>query len=253
MTRVPQLCDKEFQCISEPQLQLNKTTTLPEISSWEWTHSHSPTPNRSCSNLRFPHTSFLCTNIAKSHKLLSWRSTQEWNMAMSNVFLKTGRNLKTALKRSLKMNSKKGAALRMHLGIIYWRNDTVLEKLTQSNMYIRNQLQWGGEATSCLGFTQNHLSEESGHFLHPLHIRAKAFTSKKFQYTMQVCGTSKYFTHPGWRLKKSRNLRRFIFTIWKKNCFDFVFWSGVFPLNLIWIKKKKKNENTKTWLDSPEN
>lgn len=40
-------------------------------------------------------------------------------MAMSNVFLKTGRNLRIALKMSLKMSSKKGVALRMHLGIIY--------------------------------------------------------------------------------------------------------------------------------------
>lgn len=63
---------------------------------------------------------------------------QEWNVAMSNVFLKTGLNLRIALKMSLKMNSEKGVALRMQLGIIYWRNDTVLEKLTQSNMYIRN-------------------------------------------------------------------------------------------------------------------
>lgn len=103
MTGKPQLCDKELQCISEPQLQLSKTVTLSEISSWEWTHSHSPTLNRSLSNLRFPHTSFLCTNIAKSHKLLSWQSTQEWNTAMSNVFLKTGWNLRIALKMSLKM------------------------------------------------------------------------------------------------------------------------------------------------------
>lgn len=61
---------------------------------------------------------------------------------MSNVFLKTGQILRIALKMSLKMNSKKGVALRIHLGIIYSRNDIVLEKLTQSNMYIRNQLQW---------------------------------------------------------------------------------------------------------------
>lgn len=40
--------------------------------------------------------------------------------------------------------------------------------------------------------------------------------NKNFLCTMQLCGTSKYFTYPGWRLKKSRNLRRFIFTIWKK-------------------------------------
>lgn len=69
MTGMPQLCDKELQCISEPQLQLNKTTRLSEISSWESTHSHSPTLNRSFSNLRFPHASFLCTNIAKKSQI----------------------------------------------------------------------------------------------------------------------------------------------------------------------------------------
>lgn len=151
MTGKSELCNKELQCIPEFQLQLNKTTTRSEISSWEWTQSHPP-PKWCSSNLRFPHASFLCTNIAKRHKLLSWQNTQEWNMAMSNVFLKTGWNLRIALKMSPKMNSKKGVALRMHLGIIYWRNDTILEKLTQSNMYTRNQLQWGGEATSCLRF-----------------------------------------------------------------------------------------------------
>lgn len=134
-----------------------------------------PLPKRSLSNLRFPHTSFLCTNIAKTHKLLSWQSTQEWDMAMSNVFLDWPKS-QNCFEDELKMNSKKGVALRMHLGIIYWRSDTVLGKLTQSHMYIRNQLQWGGETTSCLGFTQNHLSEESGLFLHLLHIRAKTFS-----------------------------------------------------------------------------
>lgn len=32
-TGMPQLCDKELQCISEPQLQLSKMATLSEISS----------------------------------------------------------------------------------------------------------------------------------------------------------------------------------------------------------------------------
>lgn len=40
--------------------------------------------------------------------------------------------------------------------------------------------------------------------------------NKNFLCTMQLWGTSKYFIYPGWILKKSRNLRRFIFTIWKK-------------------------------------
>lgn len=124
-------------------------------SAPESEHTVIPPLKRSSSNLRFPHASFLCTNIAKRHKLLSWQSMQEWNMAMSNVFWKTGWNLRIALRMSLKMNSEKGVALRMHLGIIYWRNDTVLEKLTQSNTYVRNQLQWGGEAMSWPGFTQN--------------------------------------------------------------------------------------------------
>lgn len=41
MTGKSQLCNKELQCPSEFQLQPSKTTTLSEISSWEWTHSHS--------------------------------------------------------------------------------------------------------------------------------------------------------------------------------------------------------------------
>lgn len=170
---------KNSSASQSPNYSWKTATKTPHClkSAPESEHSHSPAaPKGSWSNLMFPHTSSLCTNIAKSHKLLSWQSTQEWSMAMSNVFLKAGQNLWIALKMSLKMNSKEGVALRMHLGIIYWRNDTLLEKLTQSNMYIRNQLQWGGEATSCLGFTQNHLSEESGHFLHLLHIRAKTFS-----------------------------------------------------------------------------
>lgn len=72
---------------------------------------------------------------------------------------------------------------------------------------------------------------------------------------MQLRETSKYFTHPGWRLKKSRNLRRFIFTIWKK--IALILYSEVVYSLWTWSefkkKKKNKNENTKTWLDSPEN
>lgn len=63
-------------------------------------------------------------------------------MAMSNVFFETVRNLRSTLKMSLKMSSKKGgqSGCTWELRTVEMTL-TVSKRLTRSNMYIGNRLQ----------------------------------------------------------------------------------------------------------------
>lgn len=63
-------------------------------------------------------------------------------MAMSNVFFKAGRNLRSTLKTSLKMNSKKGVQSGCTCELITVEMTLpVSKRLNQRNMYIGNRLQ----------------------------------------------------------------------------------------------------------------
>lgn len=152
-----QPCNKELQCTSEPQLQPNKTITLSGISSWEWTHSHSPCQKEVWAISGFAMPPFYVQIWQKKSQITELAKHTRVKHGREQCFLKDWPKSQSCFEDEPKNEQQKGSCLQDAPGN-YWRNDTVLEKLTQGNMYIRNQLQWGGEATSCLGFTQNHLS-----------------------------------------------------------------------------------------------